>query len=165
MIENVKDYVLECALAGDLEPLAYKVEQASLPLSNGEREFIAAHLRGAVKKSPHRPKQASPRYRWEALRILDIVLCEEMQGGTRTYAKELAARVCGLDKRTVDRRLALLLDGDEAERREQLERLIEVCDELDRSHPGRGDAVRRAQLERILSGAAYRENRVVTKTA
>jgi hypothetical protein len=133
------------------------------PLTDGERQFLAEYLRGGKKKAQHRPK-ASPRTRWEALRIIDIILCEERIGGSRTYAKELAAKVCNLDKRTIDRRLEYMRPGDEAARKQSLEQFHVICDELEKSRPGRGEWQRRVKIQSIMTGEAYRAAIVKTKT-
>ncbi len=164
MTDAILDDVLRCAEAGDLEPLIYKLKYIEAPLTDGERQFIAEYLSGEIVRAAHRPK-ASPRIRWEAFAILDIILCEERKGGTRTYAKELAAKVCGLDKRTVDRKLKNLLPGDEEQRRKRLEEFHAKCDELEKAKPGRGQFHRRVTIDRIESGASYRAAIVRTKTS
>lgn len=163
MSVSILDEVLQCAEAGDLEPLIFKLEWMQAPLTDCERQFLAEYLRGAKRKPANRPK-ASPRIRWEALRIIDIILCEERNGGTREYAKELAAKVCNLDKRTIDRRLKYLRPGDEQERKQRLEQFHAMCDELEKMRPGRGEWQRRVKMQQIMAGELYRAARVRTKS-
>lgn len=164
MTDIILDDVLRCAEAGDLEPLIYKLEFMKAPLTEDERQFLAQFLRGEKVKAAHRPK-ASPRTRWEALRILDIILCEERKGGTRTYAKDLAAEVCCLNKRTIDRKLKYILPYDEEQRRRILEKFHARCDAIDKVKPGNGEFHRRVKMKQIESGAAYRASIVRTKTS
>lgn len=159
MIDNIREYVLACAEAGDMEPLAYQLEFTTHELTKGEREFLARYIRGEIKRDAKRPKR-SPRVRWEALHILDVVLCEERQGGTRDYAIKEAARACGISEATVRRRLDDLHPGDEAGRRERLNHFHEICDDLNVREPGRGEFVRESRLRAIASGEAFKAGRV-----
>lgn len=162
MTSNIKEYVLACALAGDIAPLAYQLEFTDNPLSEKERKFLADHLRGIIQ-SPANRKKLSPRVIWEARDIIDIVLCEELAGGTRTYAIEAAAKACGLSESTVRNRLTLLAQGEEQERRESLKSFHKMCDDLNQHEAGRGDIIRKNEINNIMSGARYKAERLSAK--
>ncbi|MEA1619652.1 hypothetical protein SOQ14_12060 [Erythrobacter sp. T5W1-R] len=163
MSDSVLDEVLACAEAGDLEPLAYKLEWLQAPMTDAERLFLARYLRGEVKLDANRPKQ-SPRIKWEALAILDVILWEEQQGGKRKHAIEHAAKVCGLSEATIKTRLKLLSDEEQQSRRESLNAFLKMCDELNKRRPGRGDWQREAKRKSVMSGELFRAARVGKKS-
>lgn len=156
MVDNIKNYVLECALTGDMAPLIYQLENSTVPLTLDERKFLANYLRGEIKKIG-RPKK-SPRMRWEAFAVMDLILCLEAQGSTRDYAVLEAARICGISERSVRRRLDELLPGDEDDRRKELSLWNDAALIIADQYPD--IAAELLKHEHILSGRAYREVRV-----
>lgn len=163
MSDPVLDEVLACAEAGDLEPLAYKLEWTQLPITDAERLFLARYLRGEVTLDAKRPK-LSPRVKWEAKAILDIILWEELQGGQRTYAIKHAMEVSGLSRGTVNSRLKLLSNEEKQSRRESLNAFSKMCEELDQRRPGRGTWQKEAKRKSVMSGDLFRAAQVSQKS-
>lgn len=151
-------YVLACALAGDLKPLIFQLENTDYELNRAEREFLASFLRGNIKKNG-RPK-LSPRVKWEAREIYNIICWLTDEGTQRDHAYDQAAAICGISRATVISRLNLLTEEDMKQKKLEIENLSMVRKILDQESPPDGTRIFENWRERVLSRRSFKAKKV-----